>query len=296
MTNDEQDTKKNKWIDFNVKNEDRPDNVALFKTFKLFKERVSKLSKPELRRLGWLSEDGKTSSLVDMFRDTYNEQKYQLFRQANTSDAAKVSAWLSRIKSHAEIIALSNELKEFSGITKKQLSEISRLSVDENILPKLPEIMLQKGIILVYERCLPGTKIDGIVFTLSNGHPVIGISFRYSRLDYFWFTLMHELSHINLHLDSLQRPILEDFDIESVEKIELSANRLAKFSLVDREAWRNCKPKYDKNPKSVENFAKEVGIHKSVVAGLLRRELDDYSLFSDLVNEVDIREVVFGHG
>jgi HTH-type transcriptional regulator/antitoxin HigA len=293
MTKDSSVNENDIWGEFLVKNNERLNNRDLFDSYKLFKNRIGQLSRPQLLKLGWLPEGGESSSLTDLFRDIYKEKNNQLFRRSVSLDSALTSAWLSRIKSNAEIIALSNNISDFNGITKSQLKEIAQLSVDEDVVRLLPKILLDYGIVLVYEKCLPGTKIDGVVFTLSSGHPVIGISFRYSRLDYFWFTLLHELSHVNLHFDMLENPILDDFDVESDDQIETSANRLAKFSMVDRSVWRNCKPKYDKSFKSVEEFAMEVGVHKAIIAGLLRRELGDYKLFSKMVNEINVRELVF---
>src|SRR5262249_26500342 len=62
------------------------------------------------------------------------------------------------------------------------------------------EFLLRSGIILVIERHLPRTHVDGAATILENGTPVIGLSLRYNRLDNFWFCLFHELAHIALHL------------------------------------------------------------------------------------------------
>ncbi|MBX2859131.1 MAG: ImmA/IrrE family metallo-endopeptidase, partial [Cellvibrionaceae bacterium] len=149
------------------------------------------------------------------------------------------------------------------------------------------------GIVLVYERSIPSMKLDGVVFRACSGNPVIGMSLRYSRLDYFWFTLLHELSHINLHIDLLDTPILDDFDLESDDDIEIAANRLAKNSFVDRSVWRNCEPKYNKGFHAIDRFSNQVGIHRSIVAGMLRKEFGNYAAYSKIVNEYDVREMIF---
>ena len=40
-----------------------------------------------------------------------------------------------------------------------------------------------------------------------NGAPVAALTLRYDRLDNFWFTLLHELAHIALHMDGNQTTI-----------------------------------------------------------------------------------------
>ena len=136
-------------------------------------------------------------------------------------------------------------------------------------------------------------KLDGTVFKLESGNPVVGMSFRFSRLDNFWFTLMHELAHIHLHMDLLSEPIVEDLEVDVGSEIEVAANRLAKNSFVDRVTWRNCEPKYDKAIKAIEKLSEEVGIHKSIIAGMLRKETGDFAAYSGIVNEINARDLVF---
>jgi HTH-type transcriptional regulator/antitoxin HigA len=75
--------------------------------------------------------------------------------------------------------------------------------------------------------------------------------------------------------------------------IEKAANKLAKESFVDRSLWRNCEPKYQSGDDVVIKFAKKQGIHPSIIAGMLRRETGNYTRYSDIVNEYDIRKIIF---
>jgi HTH-type transcriptional regulator/antitoxin HigA len=159
---------------------------------------------------------------------------------------------------------------------------------------QLPAILSKFGIMLVYVCALPGMNADGAVFHLRTGHPVIAMSLRFPRLDYFWFTLLHELAHLVLHANELNDPVF--FDVESTEdndKIEKAANRLAKDSIVDREPWRNCAPKYDTSDQAVHTYAAEQGVHPSLIAGLLRKEFGNYKRYSLIINEHDVREIIF---
>jgi HTH-type transcriptional regulator/antitoxin HigA len=168
------------------------------------------------------------------------------------------------------------------------------LSAEPQAVRQLPSILAEFGIILVYVYALPGMSADGAVFHLSTGHPVIAMSLRFPRLDYFWFTLLHELAHLVLHADQLKEPVF--FDVEASEerdRIERAANRLAKDSIVDRESWRNCAPKYDISDRAVYTYAEEQGIHPSLVAGLLRKESGNYKRYSSIINEHDVRTILF---
>src|SRR5690606_14116978 len=126
-------------------------------------------------------------------------------------------------------------------INSRSLRTFSLKSVDPNVVRELPAILAQVGVILVYIYALPGMHSDGAVFHLSTGHPVIALSLRFPRLDYFWFTLLHELAHLVLHNEQLKEPVY--FDVEASEeknRAEMEANRLAKDSIVNRESWRSC--------------------------------------------------------
>ena len=59
-------------------------------------------------------------------------------------------------------------------------------------------VLAKNGIVLLTERQLTGTYLDGAAMLEHNGRPVIGLTLRFDRLDNFWFVLFHELGHIFL--------------------------------------------------------------------------------------------------
>ena len=192
-------------------------------------------------------------------------------------------------------LSTATDVPTFSGIGADFLSSLAKLSVDETIPISLPHILAENGIILIYEPSFRGMKLDGVVFRLENGNPVIGMSLRYPRLDYFWFTLMHELAHIHLHLNRLDEPIFDDLDMNDSDTIEVQANRLAKSSFIPRSIWRNCAPKYQKSDEVLIKFSEEIGIHPAIVAGMLRKEENSYTMYSRIVNKINVRDMVFNY-
>lgn len=76
---------------------------------------------------------------------------------------------------------------------------------------------------------------------------------------------------------------------------EKQADRLASNSLISRSDWRSSIVKYSSCEKSIKDFAKQVGVHPSIVAGRLQKELNRYDIFSKIVNEVNVRKVLFNH-
>lgn len=284
------------WNEFTVPStKSKLSAIDLYENFKTFKERFEKLPKKELIKRGWITSTTDMASLSGMLNDINAERGSALFRKSDTANTSLCSLWLSKIKSDAELQVITTSIPSFQGLSKIDLITIAKLSVNTELLTSLQGLLYKKGVVLIYNRALPAMKLDGVVFKLASGNPVIGMSLRFSRLDNFWFTLMHELSHIFLHFDLLDSPILDDLEIETENEIEIAANRLAQDSFVDRRIWRTCEPKYDNSANVLERFANEIGVHKSIVAGMLRKETGDYSIYSSIVNEINVREIIFGH-
>lgn len=284
----------NLWEDFNVNNS-ISDTKSYYKKYLSFLETVKKLPTNELIKQGWLTDKNDLASLVPLFQNMVDGNFQVLFRKSTTSNEALYALWLSRVSNTAKERIIKQEISKFEGLTKQNLKDIAKLSPNESLILELPSILAKQGIVLVYEQSVNSMKLDGAVFKLYTGHPVIGLSFRYSRIDNFWFTLMHELSHIVLHYEQLDTPIFDDLDEESPDLIEKQANRLAKNSFVDKSTWRNCKANYQTGDEVVYEFAKEVGIHPAIIAGLLQYEKKSYQIYSKIVNKTNLRDKVFSN-
>lgn len=219
-------------------------------------------------------------------------QSKTLLRAPSGAAIASSATWLSRVRILAEWFAAANEFPRFEGLRASDLQAWSKLSANVDELNSLPQRLLARGIILVHEPAIPGAKVDGAVFTLMSGTPVIGMSLRYPRLDSYWFTLMHELAHVVLHKDQLSSPIIDDLDEESPELTERQADKLASDSLIPRNEWRTCPARSSLSDKDILEFSARLHIAPQIVAGRLRRELRRYHLFAPIVNAVNVREVL----
>lgn len=265
----------------------------LFERYRQFQSFIAGLSRKELVSRGWLKTADDDSTLGMVFFDLPLSKQPTLFRKTAKADENLLAIWQARARAEAEYACIDQEITDFTGLTKRDLRDLAHLSVDPRVVRQMPAILAKRGIILVYVYSLPGMMADGAFFRLRTNHPVIAMSLRFPRLDYFWFTLLHELAHLVLHHDKLQEPVF--FDVESAEKdvAEKAANRLAKNSLVDPESWASCDPKYDPGDRAVLKYAADEGIHPSIVAGLLRREFGNYTRYSKIINEHDVRKIIF---
>jgi len=282
------------WADFT--HTTRTSTVSareLLERYQEFKGFIAGVSRKELVNRGWLASTDDLSPLGAIFFDLTQPNQRTLFRKSAKSDENLLAIWQAKARAQAEYLCVAEERPAFTGLTKEQLRKVARLSVDPQVVRQLPSILAEFGIILVYVCALPGMKADGAVFHLSTGHPVIAMSLRFPRLDYFWFTLLHELAHLVLHNDKLKEPLFFDVEGEEKELTEKAANRLAKDSLVDRNSWRNCTPKYDPSDRAVKTYASEQGVHPSIIGGLLARESGNYARYSKIINEHNVRTIIF---
>lgn len=155
------------------------------------------------------------------------------------------------------------------------------------------EFLAKAGVHLVVERHLPKTRVDGTAFLLlPQGTPVVALSLRHDRLDHFWFCLLHELAHVNLHLkhgdDANQEWFVDDFDVSAVEDVEEEADRWALDRLVPPEAWNND-IKYRERPDDVIEAADQLRISPAIIAGRVRWETREYRRLNRLVGHGEAR-------
>ncbi len=218
----------------------------------------------------------------------------EFFRRKSDASEALTTLWLSRVRLTAQMFIAMNDVPEYRPLTSDDLLSLAKLSARVESLPEIAATLFGLGIVLIYERSLPGMKLDGAVFSLAGNRPVIALSLRYPRLDHYWFTLMHELAHVVLHLDRLDVPILDDLDECKDDIVERQADRLAANSLISRSDWRSSICMYDQSENAVVKFAAQVGVHPSIVAGRMRRELNRHDIFSKIISEVDVRKVLLG--
>lgn len=148
---------------------------------------------------------------------------------------------------------------------KRHLRNLSTLA---RSVEDVPAIMAEYGIRVVVVEALRQSKIDGAAFWIDDTKPVIALSMRFDRVDYFWFTLMHELSHIENRDAS---PVDSDIMEGSLSPIEERANRDGAGMLIDpaelESFARRSAPIFGK--VQIIQFANRVKTHPGIVVGQL---------------------------
>lgn len=201
-----------------------------------------------------------------------------------------LAAWTTRI------ILLSEKQKnkiEYKAecISEKFIRELVSCSVDAKGPLIAKSLLSEVGIEVIVEPKLPGADLDGCAMLTSDGVPVIGMTLRHDRVDNFWFTLLHELAHIYLHLKGSEDMFFDNFDDSgSVSDLEIEADRMAGEMLVTKKGWKGSKAEKHKTKAAVIEHAKRLGVNPAIVAGKIRYE-NSFAILSDLVGQGEVRKL-----
>lgn len=199
-------------------------------------------------------------------------------------------AWQARIIHKAKQELEKGNVSDF---TKQDnwVSELRSLTLQEDSLMKVKELLFEHGIFLIIEEHLPGTYLDGAAMKLESGHPVVALTLRYDRLDHFWFVLFHELAHVYLHLDSLiGMDYFDEAEDGAEDSIEKEADKYALDSLISENDWKTCVSRFMPSEASVKSDASRLGVHPSIVAGRIRKEKNNYTLINNLLGLNTVRK------
>jgi HTH-type transcriptional regulator/antitoxin HigA len=208
------------------------------------------------------------------------------FRGSRNVDPEGIIAWLARVFQ----VAHSRPTQETETLLNPDvMKDTVRLSCLDGG-PKLAVEFLQKyDVSVVIEPMLPRTFLDGATLFTEFG-PVIGLTLRFDRLDSFWYTLLHELSHVVLHRDRAQL-FLDDLDAGATDEIEREADSLAQETAIPDAAWQVSPARRVRSRQAAEHLAKQLRISPAIVAGRVRREYNDYRVLNELVGHRTVRQL-----
>ena len=255
----------------------------------------------EMSRRGWFDVDlaeGKSGEQLvrSFFARTAAKSAPVLLRRSLNGAGKKenhyaIYAWVARVLIRAREMKRP-EIRYVPGsITDEFLRQLAKLSRSEDGPLLAREFLAMKGVILIIEPHLPETKLDGAAVLDQDGTPVVGLTLRYGRPDYFWFTLMHELVHVQRHL-RLQSATFVDEDGEGEDdEVENEANILAAEAFIPRQIWRSSDACRTKRTEAVIRLADELMIHPAIVAGRIQRETGNYKILKEFGASQNVKEL-----
>lgn len=257
----------------------------------------------EMYKRGWL--EGIVGSLQearDQIEDVLvrfaavvgNPSTHPVFNRKNvrcgsTLDDAALTAWQIRVMN----IAAQETLPVYQSgtVTSEFLNQVVKLSYFDDGPKLAAEFLRKSGIHMIVERHLPKTFLDGAAIRTNESSRIVALTLRHDRLDNFWFVLLHELSHIALHIDTGQcEAVVDDLDNSSDDLIEREADEMAREVLIPEHAWKAANMAAKPTVDQVLTFAKQQRIHPAIVAGRIRFERNDFKIYSHLLGNGSVRK------
>ena len=197
---------------------------------------VSRLPIKEMKKRGWLNQIHLPENLTGPLSDldlaaafvSQAVDSHALHRQhvrtGSKQDEYALLAWKAQLLSKAGRVASTlDQVLPFDG--QAIIGKLISLSTKAKGPLEAVKLLQEHGVILIIERHLPGTHLDGAAMLLAGKIPVIGLTFRHDRLDNFWFTLLHELGHIFLHRDrGLRDGFFDEEGAPALDELENEAS------------------------------------------------------------------------
>lgn len=192
---------------------------------------------------------------------------------------ASLFAWQARVLQLAEQTIRESPVNEFR-LDDRWLGELARQIGYEDGPIRAVDFLRNHGIVLIIEKHLPQTFLDGAAMLSHDGIPVVALTLRHDRLDYFLFTLFHELGHVFCHLFdrtnfnfcyfdqyySLDHHNAGGSKIFSGDELEVQANKFALEKLLPLDSWDTCRSKFVGSEDSAKANVESLEVHSSIIA------------------------------
>ncbi|MEI4486682.1 helix-turn-helix domain-containing protein [Frigidibacter sp. MR17.14] len=213
-------------------------------------------------------------------------------RASGRTDDTALLMWQASVLTEARLREKS--LFKRAAINRDTLREVSQLSSKPEGPKEAIQMLSEIGVTVIILPVFPGTFLDGAAMLIDNSHPVIGMTLRHDKTDNFWFTLLHELSHLLLHYDMLLAPgqaFFDELDLGAGDEVEQEADDMALMSLIPKECARPLYNSYASN-NDIISVSECAGVHPSIAAGRWQKEHNNYKKFSRIIERNKLRELL----
>ena len=258
----------------------------------------------EMFKRGWLEQSRDISVLEQRFMQFVDAVDLAVaptfyahaFRKSTPyhTDTPAQTLWLFRVRQLAGLVSAA---RYSEGRYEEIVEGLRKFVPSPEEVRHVPRLLAEAGVRLVVVEPLKSTRIDGVCFWLADDAPVVAISMRYNRIDYFWHTLMHELAHLRnqdgLANDHATVDIDRERQSDSTLAHEREADRIATDTLLPRDALENfinrIAPLY--SSRAIRGFAATTGTHAGIVVGQLQHRGEvPYSKYRPLL--VPVRDFI----
>lgn len=258
----------------------------------------------EMVKRGWIEHSSNPEVLEQRVLDFYdikdlNDTPSILSAAARKSDSYESltppqQAWMCRAHHLGKLVSVSAKF-DSSSIDKVLIKLRSYLRYAQEVR-HVPEVLADAGVRFVVVEHLAKTKIDGACLWLDQKSPVVALSLRYDRIDYFWFTLMHELAHaargdgLKNSFSTLDVCLVGEPSVKGETKpnYEVRADQFAEQALVPQDKLDDFisrkRPLFSE--RDVLAFASLHEVHPGIVAGQLQHREGKYNKFRRLLEKM----------
>ncbi len=257
----------------------------------------------ELLKRGWLSPvKGKMvdtaeaiasylAPVIDMNATLSYYRRNINYRSGRAPNEYSMIAWAARVWHLADQVPSSEEYDP-ENLNVEAAHNIVKLSTYSDGPVQAIEALRSLGVVVCVEKHLQKTFLDGSLFLQSDRNPLIGLTLRFDRIDYFWFTLMHEIAHLILHANSGISQFYDDLETPITHsKLEHEADELAREMLIPENDYVLSPAKHLHTPEAAEHLANKLDIHPAIVAGRMRYEANSYRILSNMVGKGEVRRL-----
>jgi len=250
------------------------------------KEWLKKFPIATLMKLGWLPKEEspvkKLKALLNFFGVAGVEEWVALWQSPQAAFRSSVSfqrnpyavaAWLRQ----GEIEAQKTECKPYNlSLFRKSLDNIRPLTIEppEMFGQRMIRLCAEAGVVVVFVRELPGTRVYGATRWLTPVKALIQLSLRGKTDDHLWFTFFHEVGHILLHG---KRDVFIEANGEGCRETnsndkECQADQFAQDSLIPPDKCQSFKKAGQFTLTAIQQFAQELSIAPGIVVGRLQHD------------------------
>lgn len=257
------------------------------------------VKKPVIKRLRELGFEVSANDVESFIRGAFGDKvSPALNRRTRTQRASGRTDDSALLMWQAAVLCEARRRRKVSidqvSLSEELLRSVSKLSLQ----PEGPELAIDNlsnvGVIVVIVPVLPGTFLDGAAMLLDGQYPVIGMTLRHDRTDNFWFTLLHELSHLLLHNDVLRTPgqaFFDELELDADDDLERQADGMALMSLIPDHCVAPLQNVYASND-DIMSVSRCAGVHPAIVAGRWQKEHDNFKKFSRLIERNTLRDLL----
>ncbi len=233
----------------------------------------------EMRKKGWIAEYKDLDGLVEQLKRFWDTDELDFDGlQAALPDMRKSTAY-TRYNEYfaltwfrmARICAARYEVPQYDKNSLEGLcGELHGFTGDGAGIELFLKRLNAAGVKFFVLSHLRQTYIDGASF-MDGPNPVVVYTKCYDRIDNFWFTVAHEISHILLHVREPGDFFIDDLEETGAVK-EKEANKLAARSLKQAEVLKCFRGTKYISEERVKACASQHQIDPAIVVGILQHQ------------------------